>query len=227
VRELAAKVKNDVTALLTENEPLRKQREEQQEKERQKREEKERKRREEDKAKRDRLEQSLRRVSLSCFAWIFPCIRESAEKIVNRFLWKVSDNVDDPIVSSLHMVNKQLGIAEQLRWEDNTSDLKPLITECVNLLNGNSEEKRRIVIVMYDRKEKILIPSDGDLRKKFADLLSVETNEKFVEMVLKFNAALGRLVEERLLEKAELLSKEALLPKLVIGYLYQLHTPKR
>jgi hypothetical protein len=35
-----------------------------------------------------------------------------------------------------------------------------------------------------------------------------ETNEKFVETVLKFNAALGRLAEERFIEREELLSKE-------------------
>ena len=34
---------------------------------------------------------------------------------------------------------------------------------------------------------------------------------------LKFNAAFGRLAEERFIGKEELLSKEALLPELAIG----------
>ena len=36
-------------------------------------------------------------------------------------------------------------------------------------------------------------------------------------MVLKFNAALSRFADERFIEKEDLLSKEALLPELVIG----------
>lgn len=215
VRELVAKVKDDVTAVLAKDEPLRKQRQERQEKERREREEKERKKREEDIAKRDKLEQALRALSLSLFAWAFPCTREQAEKIVNKFIFKVG--VEDPIMSSLRMVGKQLAIAEELKWEDNTSDLKPLITECVNLLDGNSDEKQRIVIIMHARKERILIPRDEDMRKKIIDLLSAKTNEEFVEMVLKFNAALSRLAEERFIDKQELLSKEALLPELGIG----------
>ena len=55
-RELVAKVKNDVTALLAEDEPLRKQREEQQEKERREREQEEKKKREEDIARMNRTE---------------------------------------------------------------------------------------------------------------------------------------------------------------------------
>ncbi len=102
-------------------------------------------------------------------------------------------------------------------WKDDTRNLKPLITECVNLLNGNSEEKQRITIIMHARKERILIPSDEDMRKKFVGLLSAKTNEEFVEMVLKFNAALSRLTGERFVDTEELLSKEALLPGLVIG----------
>lgn len=207
VQELAAKVKNEVTALLEQIEPLRKQREEQQKKERQKREEEERKKRQEDIARRDKLEHALRAGRLSEFAWIFPCSREQAEKIVNKFIFKVGD-VDDPIISSLHMVGKQLHIAEELKWEDDTSQLKPLITECVNLLNGNSEEKQRIVNIMHARKERILIPSDENMRKKFIDLLSAKTNEEFVKMALKFNAALGCLAKERFIDKEELLSKE-------------------
>ena len=207
VQELAAKVKDEVTALLAQIEPLRKQREEQQKKERQEREEKEREKREQDIARRDKLEQNLRVLSLSRFAWIFPCTREQAEKIVNKFIFKVGD-VDDPIISSLHMVGKQLSIAEQLKWEDDTSGLKPLINECVNLLDGNGEEKQRIVNIMHARKERILIPSDEDMREKFVDLLSAETNEKFVKMALKFNAALSRLADERFIDKKELLSKE-------------------
>ena len=209
VQELTAKVKDEVTALLEQIEPLRKQREEQQERERQEREEKERKKHQEDIARWDKLEQSLRRVNLSRFAWIFPCSREQAEKIVNKFIWKVDVNSDiDPIISSLQIVNKQLGIAEELKWEDDTSSLKTLVTECVNLLNGNGEEKQRIVNTMHARKERILIPSDEDMREKFVDLLSAKTNEKFTELVLKFNAVLGRLAEERFIDTQELLNKE-------------------
>jgi len=215
VQELAAKVKDEVTALLEHIKPLRKQREKQQEKERQEREKEVKKKREEDIVRSDRIERNLQAVSLSGFAWMFPCSREQAEKIVNKFLFKVSDNVDDPIMSSLHMVNKQLSIAQELKGEDNTTDLKPLITECVNLLNGNSEEKQRIVNIMHARKERILIPSDEDMRKKFVDLLSAETNEKFVKMALKFNAALGHLADERFVDTEELLSKET--PKPVVG----------
>ena len=197
VRELAAKVKNDVTALLAEDEPLRKQRQEQKVKK----------------------EESLMQARLNELAWVFPCTKEQAEKIVNRFIFKV-DDVDDPIMSSLRMVGEQLRIAEELRWEDDTRDLKPLITECVNLLNGNSEEKQRITIIMHARKKRILIPSDEDMEGKYLhmlDLLTTEVYERSVEMVLKFNAALSRLAEERFVDKQELLSKEASLPGLVIG----------
>ncbi|MBA7702107.1 hypothetical protein ES703_110864 [subsurface metagenome] len=216
VRELAAKVKDEVAAVLAEDEPLRKRRQERQEKERREREEKERKKREEDMARRYKLEQTLRALRLSDFAWFFPCTKEQAEKIVNRFIFKV-DDVDDPIMSSLRMVGEQLRIAAELKWEDETRNIKPLITECVNLLNGNSEEKQRITIIMHARKERILIPSDEDMRKKFVGLLSAKTNEEFVEMVFKFNTALSRLAKERFIDTQELLSKEALLPELVIG----------
>ena len=216
VQELAAKVKDEVTALLEHIKPLRKQREERQERERQEREEKERKRLKEDMARRNRLEQTLRALRLSDFAWVFPCTKEQAEKIVNRFIFKVGD-AEDPIISSLHMVGEQLRIAAELKWKGDTTDLKPLITECVNLLNGNSEEKQRVVIIMHARKERILISSDEDMRKKFIDLLSTKTNEEFVEMVFEFNAALSHLAEERFVDKQELLSKEALLPELAIG----------
>lgn len=207
VRELAAKVKDDVAALLAEDEPLRKQREERQEKERREREEKEKKKREENMARSYKLEKDLRALRLSDFAWIFPCTKEQAEKIVNRFILKV-DDMDDPIMSSLRMVGEQLRIAEELKWKDDTTDIKPLITECVNLLDGNNEEKQRIVIIMHARKERILIPRDEDMRKKLINLLSAKTNEEFVEMIFKFNAALSRLAEERFINTQELLSKE-------------------
>jgi len=208
VQELVAKVKGNVTVLLAEDEPLHKQREEQQEKERREREEKERKKLKEARARRNKGEQSLRRVILSRFAWAFPCTREQAEKIMNTYIFKVDVNDNDPIISSLRMVNKQLSIAEELKWEDNTSGIKPLITECVNLLDGNSGEKQRIMVIMHARKERILIPSDEDVRIRLVDLLTAKANVEFVEMVLKFNAALSRLAEERFIDKQELLSKE-------------------
>jgi len=212
VRELAAKVKDEVTALLGQIEPLRKQREEQQERERREREEEERKKRQEDIVRSDRIERNLRAMSLSSFAWIFPCSREQAEKIVNKFIWKVDVNSDvDPIMASLHMVNKQLSIAKELKWEDDTSELRPLITECANLLKGNWEEIDRILGIIYMRKKRILIPSDADMEKKYShmiDLLAKGVYEHFVEVVLKLNAALGRLAEERYIKTEELLSKE-------------------
>lgn len=219
VRELVAKVKDDVTAVLAEDEPLRKQREERQEKERREREEKEKKRLEEDMARRHKLEQTLRPLRLSDFAWFFPCTKEQAEKIVNRFIFKV-DDMDDLIMSSLRMVGEQLRIAAKLKWEDDTSDLKPLVTECANLLRGNWDETERIMDVMYRRKKRILIPSDEDMEGKYLhmlDLLTTEVYERSVEMVFKFNAALSRLAGERFIDTQELLSKEALLPGLVIG----------
>ena len=115
-------------------------------------------------ARRDKLEQTLLALRLSDFAWVFPCTREQAEKIVNLFIFKVNDT-DDPIMSSLHMVGEQLRIAAELKWEGDARNLKPLINECVNLLNGNSEEKQRVVIIMHARKERILIPSDEGMRK--------------------------------------------------------------
>jgi len=209
VQELAAKVKDEVTALLEQIEPLRKQREEQQEKERQECEEEERKKLEEAIARGHKLEEDLRRVSLGHFAWIFPCSREQAEKIVNKFIWKVDVNSDiDPIISSLHMVNKQLGIAEELKWGDDTTELNPLINECANLLDGNGEEKQRIVNITHARKERILTPKDEKMREKFVDLLNAETNKEFVETVFKFNAAIGRLAKERYVDTEELLNKE-------------------
>ncbi len=196
VRELAAKVKDEVTTLLEEDEPLHKQRQEQEEKK----------------------EEWLMRVRLNELAWVFPCGRDQAEKIINRFLWKLSDDIDDPIMTSLEMVGEQLRIAEHLGWGDNTSNLRPLITECANLLKGNWGETERIIGILYSRKKQILIPSDEDMEKKYSymiDLLAKGVYELFVEVVLKFTAALGRLAEERFIEKEELLSKET--PEPVVG----------
>ncbi|GAJ19560.1 unnamed protein product, partial [marine sediment metagenome] len=197
VRELAAKVKNDVTALLAENEPLRKQRQEQKVKK----------------------EESLMQARLNELAWVFPCRRDKARQIINKLLSNdARGDVDS--TGALHRVGLLLMMAEDLEWKDNTSDLKPLVTECANLLRGNWEEKQRIMEVAYRRKKRILIPSDEDMEGKYLhmlDLLTTEVYEHSVEMVLKFNAALSRLAEERFVDIEELLSKEALLPERVIG----------
>lgn len=215
---LVNEVKDKVALLLAEDEPLLRQREEQEEKERREREEIERKKREDDMARWDRIEQYLRQATLSRFAWMFPCTREQAEKIVNKFISKVDISSDvDLIISSLRLVSSQLRIAEELKWGDDADNLGPLITECVNLLKGNSEEKQRIVIIMHARKERILIPSDEIMRRKFIDLLSAETNGKFVTMVLKFNAGLSRLVDERFIDKEELVADEMAPPKVKVA----------
>ncbi len=195
VRELAAKVKNNVTALLAENEPLRKQRQEQ-------------------KAKK---EESLMQARLNELAWVFPCRRDKARQIINKLISNdVRGDVDRTGV--LYRVSHLLMTAEDLEWKDNTSDLKPLVTECANLLRGNWEEVERIMEVVYRRKKRILIPSDEDVEGKWLhmlDLLTTEVYERAVEMVFKFNAALSRLAEERFVDTEELLSKEA--SELVIG----------
>lgn len=184
VRELAAKVKDEVAALLEENEPLRKQRKEQEEKER----------------------ESLRQLLLEELAWVFPCGRDQLKKIVDRLVWN-----DVPVVLLLMRV-------EDLEWEDDTSALKPLITECANLLKGKWEVRERIIGIAYRRKKEILIPSDKGMEEKYfnmLDSLTGEVNEHSAEMVLKFNAALGHLAEERFVDREELLSKET--PEAVIG----------
>ena len=158
-----------MTALLAEDEPLRKQREEQQEKER----------------------------------------REREQDIMDRFFRKFDLTGDsDLLLGYLRMFGSQLSIAEELKWEDDTYTLEPLTTECVNLLKGNRKEKERIINIVHARKERILIPSDEYMRRKFIDLLSAETNEKFVELVLKFNATLSCLAEERFIDKEELVAEE-------------------
>ena len=184
VCELSAKVKDEVAALLEENEPLRKQRKEQEEKER----------------------ESLRQLLLEELAWVFPCGRDQLKKIVDRLVWN-----DVP-------VGLLLMRAEDLEWEDDTSALKPLITECANLLKGKWEMRERIMGIAYRRKKGILIPSDKGMEEKYfnmLDSLTGEVNEHSAEMVLKFNAALGHLAEERFVDRAELLSKET--PEAVIG----------
>ncbi len=102
---LVTEVKNNVTALLDENEPLRKQRKEQEEKER----------------------ESLRQFLLEELVWISPCGRGQLEKIVDRLVQN-----DVPVGLLLMRV-------EDLEWGDNPSALKPLITECLNLLKGKWE----------------------------------------------------------------------------------------
>ena len=192
VCELVAKVKNEVTALLAENEPLRKQRQEQKVKK----------------------EQSLMQARLREFAWVFPCRRHQAENIVNRLISNdVRGDVDH--IGPLYRVGLLLMMAEDLGWEDDTSDLKPLITECLNLLKGNWEETERIMGIMYRRKQRVLIPSDEDMEEKYLHMLDLLTggvtggvNERSVEMVFKFNAALSRLAEERFIDTEELLNKE-------------------
>ncbi len=197
VRELAAKVKNDVAALLAEDEPLRKQRQEQKVKK----------------------EEDLMQARLNELVWAFPCRRDKARQIINKL---VSNDVRGDVdrTGVLCRLGLLLMTAEDLGWEDDTSDLKPLVTECANLLRGNWEETERIMDVVYRRKKRILIPSDEDMEGKYLhmlDLLTTEANERSVEMVFKFNAALSRLAEERFIDTQELLSKEALLPGLVIG----------
>ena len=195
MRDLTAKVKNDMTALLEENEPLRKQRQKRQEKERREREEREEKRQE-----------SLMQIHLNELAWAFPCRRDQAKKILDRLVC-----YDVP-------VGWLLLIAEDLEWEDNTSGLKPLITECANLLKGNRKETERIMGIVCTRKKRILIPSDKDMEEKYLHMLNLLTREekdRSVEMVFKFNAALSRLAEERFIDTEELLSKETLEP--VVG----------
>ena len=102
-------------------------------------------------------------------------------------------------------------IAEDLAWEDGTNNLEPLITACLNLLKGNWEETERIIGILYERKKRISIPSEEDMEIKYGhvlDLLTGEVSKHCVAMVLKFNAALGRLADERFVEKEELLSEE-------------------
>ena len=186
---LVNEVRNNVTALLGENEPLRKQRQEQQVKK----------------------EEALMEVRLNEFAWIFPCRREQARKIVNRL---VSNDVHGDIdrIGALHRVGRLLMIAEDLEWEDDTNNLEPLITACLNLLKGNWEDTERIIGILYEREKRISIPSDEDMEIKYGDVLDLLTGEvskHFVAMVLKFNAALGRLADERFVEKEELLIKES------------------
>ena len=197
VRELAAKVKNNVTALLAENEPLRKQRQEQKVKK----------------------EESLMQARLNELAWVFPCRRDKARQIINKLISNdVRGNVDR--TGALYRVGHLLMTAEDLGWDDDTSDLKSLVTECANLLQGNWEEVERIWEVVYRRKKRILIPSDEDMEAKYlhmVDLLTSEVYERSVGMVFKFNAALSRLADERFVDTEELLSKEALLPERVIG----------
>ena len=191
---LVNKVKNDVAALWDENELLRKQRREQEVKE----------------------EVSLTQDCLDKLAWVFPCRREQVEKLLSRLV----DNANLYFngVDSLRYVRDLLIDAEYLEWEEDTRYLKPLITECANLLKSNWEDKERIIGILYERKKRILIPSDEDMEKKYfrmIDLLTGEVNEHSVEMVFKFNAALGRLAEERYVDREELLSKET--PEAVIG----------
>ncbi|MBA7613937.1 hypothetical protein ES703_21196 [subsurface metagenome] len=197
VRELAAKVKDDVTALLAEDGPLRKQRQEQKVKK----------------------EESLMQARLDELAWVFPCRRDKARQIIDKLISSdVHGDVDS--TGALNRVGLLLMMAEDLEWKDNTSDLKPLVTECANLLRGNWEEKERIMEVAYRRKKRILIPSDEDMEGEYLhllDLLTTEGYERSVEMVFKFNTALSRLAEERFVDIEELLSKEALLPERVIG----------
>lgn len=186
---LVNEVRNNVTALLDENEPIRKQRQEREVKK----------------------EESLMRARLNELAWIFPCRRDQAEKILNGL---VSKDVygDTDRIRALHRVGLLLIVAEDIEWGDNIRDLKPLITDCANLLKGNWNETERIIGVLYERKKRILIPSDEDMEKKYLhtlELLTLEVNEHSVEMVLKFNAALGRLADERFIEKEDLLNKEA------------------
>jgi len=195
VRELAAKVKNDVTALLAEDEPLRKQRQEQKVKK----------------------EESLMQARLNELAWVFPCRRDKARQIINKLISNDARG-DVDCTGALCRVGHLLMTAEGLGWEDDTSGLKSLVAECANLLRGNWEETERIMDVEYRRKKRILIPSDEDMEGKYLhmlDLLTTEVYERSVEMVFKFNAALSRLAKERFINKEELLSKEA--SELVIG----------
>jgi len=184
---LVDEVRNTVTALLAENEPLRKQRQEQEAKK----------------------EESLRRLRLNELAWLFPCSRDQAEKIVERL---VSNDVhSDDRIDALHRVGSLLTVAEELEWGDNTSGLKPLITECTNLLQGNEEEVQRIISILYERKVQILIRGDKDMEQKYSDvtdLLVGEIDARSTEIILKFNAALGRLAEERYLDKEKILGQE-------------------
>lgn len=186
---LVDEVRNTVTALLAENEPLRKHRQEEEAKK----------------------EESLMQASLNELAWFFPCSRDQARKIVDNLVLKDPRDVD--CISSLYRVSHFLLVAEDLEWRDNTSGLKPLITECTNLLKGDSAEVERIISILYERNIQILIRSDKDMEEKYSDvtdllLLTGEIDERSAEIILKFNAALARLAEERNIDKEELLAEE-------------------
>lgn len=201
---LVTEVKSNATSLLDEDEPLHKQREE-----------KEKKKREEDLARRNELERSLIEARLRELAWVFPCKRDYARKIMDRFIWEEDVNGDVDSIRSLYRIGSLLVIAEDLEWGGDTRELKPLTNECLNLLKGNWEEIERIISIAYERKKQILIPTDEDMEKKYSqlvDLLTGEISERSVEMVFKFNAALGRLADERFLDKDELLEDSGTRP---------------
>ena len=138
--------------------------------------------------------------------WYIPCPKYT-EDVVKTFLVKYG--YDD----WARVLGSQLGLVNELEWEDDMDDLELLCHKFLNIITGHPEEKDKIIEVMAQRRLRILTTSDEDIIDAFTEWLNWEEDEEFVKGALKLAGIFRRLAEERYIDIDELLKQEASLPK--------------
>ena len=165
----------------------------------------EEKERQEEGARRRKGHETLWQHYLSILPWYIPCPKYT-EDVVRTFL------VKNGYYGWAEVLGSQLGLVDELKWEDDMDDLGPLFREFLNIITGHPEEKAKIIEVMAQRRLRLLTPRDEDIIDAFNEWLNSEEDE-FVEGALKLSGIFRRLAKERYIDTDELMKKEASPPK--------------
>ena len=166
----------------------------------------EEKERQEEGARRRKGHETLWQHYLSILPWYIPCPKYT-EDVVRTFL------VKNGYYGWAEVLGSQLGLVDELKWEDDMDDLGPLFREFLNIITGHPEEKAKIIEVMAQRRLRLLTPRDEDIIDAFNKWLNSEEDEEFVEGALKLSGIFWRLARERYIDTDELMEKEASPPK--------------
>ena len=157
-------------------------------------------------ARRRKEHETLWQHYLTILPWYIPCPKYT-EDVVRTFL------VKNGYFRWAEVLGSQLGLVNELKWEDDMDDLEPLCCEFLNIITGHPGEKNKIIEVMARRRLRILIDRDEDIIDAFDDWLNSEEDEAFVEGALKLSGIFRRLAEERHIDTDGLMEKEASPPK--------------
>ncbi len=166
----------------------------------------EEKERQKEGARRRKGHETLWQYYLSILPWYIPCPKYT-EDVVRTFL------VKNGYYGWAEVLGSQLGLVDELKWEDDMDDLEPLFREFLNIITGHPEEKDKIIEVMAQRRQRLLTPRDEDIIDAFNEWLNSEEDGEFVEGALKLSGIFRRLAEERYIDIDELMKQEASPPK--------------